>query len=212
MKNAINSIDFQYSNSTSTPYLTGVTINNGSEFGTLQVSPSVYIEPSQFYISDSNDSNFYVSQESFATFKPCIQIKNVEILGELENVVQVTFEDGTKEKAICDPDDTFNLEIGISICIAKYLIGGSGEYHKAIRQGIKLYKQKEEKRIKEKFQIAELEERRKRKYLKNQKRKAKKAEKERLARIQEQAEAMVLAQKMLAETKNHNPQDIEEER
>ena len=62
-------------------------------------------------------------------------------------------------------------------------------------------KQKEEERIKEKFQIAELEERRKRKYLKNQKRKAKKAEKERLARIQEQAEAMVLAQKMLEKSK-----------
>ena len=129
------------------------------------------------------------------------EIVNVKILGEEKNVVEVTFEDGRKEKAVCNPADISDLEVGIGVCIGKYLLGGSSDYNRVIKQGLKIFNQIEEKRIKEELKATELEERRKRKYLKNQKRKERKAERERQARIQEQAEAMVLAQKMMEENK-----------
>lgn len=54
-------------------------------------------------------------------------------------VVEVTFMDGDKQKAVCQEPDVFSLEQAISICLTKHLLGGSGAYNKAIRNGIKLY-------------------------------------------------------------------------
>lgn len=62
-----------------------------------------------------------------------------------DKVVVVSFFDGTQERAVCDEQDTFSLEQGITICLMKYILsaitGGNGtrEYGKAIRSAIKLY-------------------------------------------------------------------------
>lgn len=71
-------------------------------------------------------------------------------------VAEVTFMDGDKQKAVCQEPDVFSLEQAISICITKHLLGGSGAYNKAVKNGIKVYEEKkraewmakaEEKRI-----------------------------------------------------------------
>ena len=55
-------------------------------------------------------------------------------------VAKVVFYDGTIEKVVCDEDDTFSLEMAITICMAKKLYGGTAAYNKAVRDGMKVYK------------------------------------------------------------------------
>ena len=59
-----------------------------------------------------------------------------------DKVVEVTFEDGTKEKAVCQESDVFSMDTAISICIAKKAMGGSSAYNKAVKQGLKVYNDK----------------------------------------------------------------------
>jgi len=42
---------------------------------------------------------------------------------DVDKVVAVLWSDGLRSKATCDSHDTFNLEMGIAICIAKRLVG-----------------------------------------------------------------------------------------
>lgn len=99
-------------------------------------------------------------------------------------VVRCTFSDGDVQKAVCCDEDTYTLEAGISICIAKHLLGGTSQYNKAIRQGVDCYNKKlkaeEEKKIKE-----EQKKRRKNKYEAYKKRRD---EKKRKQHIRDQIE------------------------
>ena len=47
----------------------------------------------------------------------CVIIKDVNILVP-DKVVEVTFLDGTKEKAVCQEPDVFSLETAIAICLS----------------------------------------------------------------------------------------------
>lgn len=53
-------------------------------------------------------------------------------------VVEVTFDDRTKEKAVCAKEDTFSLDAAITICIAKHMLGGSSAYNNAVRKANKI--------------------------------------------------------------------------
>ena len=53
-----------------------------------------------------------------------IKIKDVNIIVE-NKVVEVTFSDGDKQKSVCREPDVFSLEMAISICITKHVLGGS---------------------------------------------------------------------------------------
>lgn len=72
------------------------------------------------------------------------KITDVEVIdNENVKVVIVKFEDGTFEKAVQNPEDTYSLEQGISICITKKLISrftdnATREYNKLIRNAIKV--------------------------------------------------------------------------
>ena len=74
------------------------------------------------------------------------KITDVEVIdNDSVKVVIVRFEDGTFEKAVQNPDDTYSLEQGISICITKKLISKytnneTREYNKLIRGAIKTMK------------------------------------------------------------------------
>lgn len=57
-------------------------------------------------------------------------------------VVEVTFIDGDKQKAVCQEPDVFSLEQAISICLTKHLLGGTGVYNKAVKNGMKVYDNK----------------------------------------------------------------------
>ena len=74
------------------------------------------------------------------------KITDVEVIdNDSVKVVIVKFEDGTFEKAVQNPEDTYSLEQGISICITKKLISKytnneTREYNKIIRNAIKTMK------------------------------------------------------------------------
>lgn len=106
-------------------------------------------------------------------------------------VVEVTFMDGDKQKAVCQEPDVFSLEQAISICLTKHLLGGSGAYNKAVKNGIKVYQDKQKVEWVAKFEEERVAKRRAKKaaYMKR------KAEKKREEQIEIQKEAYVRALK-----------------
>lgn len=108
-------------------------------------------------------------------------------------VVEVVFYDGTIEKVVCHEDDTFSLEMAITICMAKKLYGGTAAYNKAVRDGMKVYKRMLEHKQNEK-------EERERIAKKKQKRKeylARREARRRDEQIEIQKEAYIRAMKEL---------------
>lgn len=106
-------------------------------------------------------------------------------------VVEVTFLDGDKQKAVCQEPDVFSLEQAISICLAKHLLGGTGAYNKAVKNGIKVYKEEQKEKWRIKFEEERIAKRRAKKmaYMKRR------AEKRREEQIEIQKEAYVRALK-----------------
>lgn len=140
-----------------------------------------------------------IKSETIVTKK--LGIKDVKLIND--KVVIVYFTDGTKSKAVCAEGDTFSLEAGIGICIAKRMMSsdeqiGTSRYNNAIKQALKVMKRNQQieesdKRIREEIKKSEEKAR-----LKRQKR----AEKRRQRRIEEQAQAIILAKKMKLESDN----------
>lgn len=121
-----------------------------------------------------------------AKFKPR-PVADVQTFGDPTNTVKVTFADGTTETAVCKTDDTFNLDVGIGICIAKHMMGNS--FLRAISKAKKVYtdnKKVEEDRAK---RLEEAKEVNRRKKAKADKRREQRREK----RIEEQTEAIIRA-------------------
>ena len=110
----------------------------------------------------------------------------------------VTFENGNTQIAVCDENDEFNLETGISICVTRELMERlygisnkyASSYNKVIRQGMKAYKNHcKIKKINEK-RIAEQKAIEKNKKIKEQKRREKRAAKKKEREIEILTEAM----------------------
>lgn len=124
-----------------------------------------------------------------------------------DTVVIVTFADGTKEKAVCSPNDEFNLEKGIEICVLKKMLGGTKQYNSLIKSALKKVSEidaKKQKEAKEK----ELEKRRK---AKAAERRAKRKAKKRQEQVDIQAEAFLKGMKMYDESVATKPDvDLDE--
>lgn len=120
-----------------------------------------------------------------------------------ETVVIMTFSDGTTEKAVTSPDDTFSLEQGISICLTKKLLSsltggnGSNTYNKLLHRAMKFYENEQAKAIKAENDEKLEKERAERLAAKRAKRKAKYEEKKREREISVQAEAYARALRMV---------------
>ena len=112
-------------------------------------------------------------------------------------VVEVTFEDRTKEKAVCAEEDTFSLDAAITVCIAKHLIGGSSAYNNAVRKANKILVNKAKAAEKAKAE-AEQKEKRVAKFEAYKKRKA---DKKREQEIELRKEAYKRAMKELEDEK-----------
>lgn len=117
---------------------------------------------------------------------------------EMPVATVVTFENGNTQIAVCDENDEFNLETGISICVTRELMerlyGISNKYaspyNKVIRQGMKAYKNRcKIKKINEK-RIAEQKAIEKNRKIKEQKRREKRAAKKKEREIEILTEAM----------------------
>lgn len=133
------------------------------------------------------------------------EISDVRHITNKDNVVgvEVKFADNTKQKAICSPNDTFNLEQGISICLFKKILEdglvavkelrkgrGTSIYNKLVNHAIKVM----ERRIKaeEETEKKEAERKLKEQRFIEKKRRAeeRKAKRESEQRINEMAEAI----------------------
>jgi hypothetical protein len=120
------------------------------------------------------------------------RITKVELLGTQGNVVRCTFSDGDVQKAVCNREDQFDLATGIAVCVSKHALGGSSNYHRAIRQGLQVWKEqvKEAEEEIEKKIIAENHKRKHQRYLDRKKAKEEVRKlKEREQTIQDMAEA-----------------------
>lgn len=135
--------------------------------------------------------------------KACVVPEIIDVKVINDKVVIVTFIDGTQTKAVCDKDDTFNLEVGIGICITKRLMSndeqtGNSMFNKTIKNALKVMKRNEQLEKTRK----EIEEEEKRIADKIKRNKEKRAEKRRQKKIQMMAEAILLADKMKTENNN----------
>jgi len=108
----------------------------------------------------------------------------------------VTFENGSTQVAVCDDNDEFNLEVGISICVTRELMdrlygssNGAG-YNKIIRNGMKIYNHNRKLAEKAKKWFAEQEAIKENRKIKEQKRREKRAAKKREREIEILAEAI----------------------
>ena len=108
-----------------------------------------------------------------------------------KNTVIVMFTDNTQTVAVLDPEDTFSLEQGISICITKKLLGedGSSIYNKLIKRALKIKKQNEDAAIKAEKDKEEVKRRKAIALARHQRKKLKRRE----AQIEMQAEAYMRA-------------------
>ncbi len=131
----------------------------------------------------------YFGVPNFVAKEIIPEVTDVEVINDCVTIL--TFADGTKEKAVLDKQDTFNLEQGISICLTKKLMSqltfgnGNKTYNKLIKSTIKKYFAKLDTIEEQK----KTEEQKKKKYAKIAAKKAKRKEKQKEARINEQAEA-----------------------
>ena len=124
-----------------------------------------------------------------------------------DTVVIVTFADGTKEKAVCSPNDEFNLEKGIEICVLKKIFGGTKQYNSLIKSALKKVSEIDAKKQKE-AEEKELEKKRK---TKAAERRAKRKEKKRQEQVDMQAEAFLKGMKMYDESVATKPDvDLDE--
>ena len=140
-------------------------------------------------------------------FNPVITVHKIPEIIDVkvinDKVIIVTFIDGTQTKAVCDKDDTFNLEVGIGICITKRLMSndeqtGNSMFNKTIKNALKVMRRNEQLEKTRK----EIEEEEKRIADKIKRKKEKRAEKRRQKKIQMMADAILLADKMKTENNN----------
>lgn len=75
----------------------------------------------------------YVSMPIISSVR--VSIKDYKVINN--KVVIVTFTDNTTEKAICSPEDTFDLERAIEICVCKKIFGGTKSYNDTIKDALK---------------------------------------------------------------------------
>lgn len=130
------------------------------------------------------------------------EFSDVKIIRNKENSpigVKISFADGTEQKAICMPDDTFSLEHGITICLFKKMLTCgcrideqyvTGVYNKLVKHAIKvrenrLKAEEEAKSVKEEAKLQEqrFQEKRRKAKIRQAKRKSER-------RINELAEAI----------------------
>ena len=107
------------------------------------------------------------------------EIVDVDVNGD---DVICTFANGETQTAHCHPDDSWSLETGISVCLGKYLTGGSSEYNRIVRHGVKIFKNKmlqEAKAIEDRIEKERIRENKRLKHERYLKRRAKRQAMER---------------------------------
>lgn len=133
-----------------------------------------------------------------ASMMPSIKLDQRNIITDVNilipnKVVECTFVNGSKHKAICSDSDTFSLETAITVCICKYLLSGSSNYNGVVRHAVKIYNDKIKRQELEQQQQADAKEIAERKKVKKAKYQARRDKKRRDEQIAIQKEAYVQA-------------------
>lgn len=117
-----------------------------------------------------------------------VKIANIEMYND--RVVKVTFDDGSFTKSVCQENDIFDLDVGITVCLMKKMLddgkgNGTRIYNDIIRDAHKLINDKENEKIEKQ---TEKEKRKKKAHKAMMKKQAKKMKvKEEAIDIQKQA-------------------------
>lgn len=116
-----------------------------------------------------------------------------------DKVVEVEFADGDIQKSVCREPDVFSMDMAITICICKHLIGGTKVFNDAVKKGMKVYEYclKEKKRQQEE---RERSERRKAKKIERKQRRRAAAREEQIE-IQKEAYLRAMREKELEQAK-----------
>ena len=61
------------------------------------------------------------------------RLEIVDVITHNNRVVIVKFGDGSFTKSVCSENDTFDIDVGITICLLKKMLGGTKDYNKLIR-------------------------------------------------------------------------------
>lgn len=159
----------------------------------------------------------------FELTSPCIpDIKNVTLYPNDLNpkVVIMEFCNGDIQKAVLSKEDEFNLEQGISICIAKEAIAcrvrnsdrATSYYNKIVNRALKVYKKSIEDRAKK---IGDDTKKKKKRILEDKKKKEKQKrriqrENERMIAIQKEAYIQAMQEMKVKEQQNEIVQKVME--
>lgn len=130
-------------------------------------------------LKDPLKSVFIGLNTAYKAFYPEM-VQNVEFLPKQNDpkVVKMTFYDGTVTTAAAQEGDEFNAEYGMSMCILKYIWGGSG-YNTFFRKWMKVDKKRKDEAKAAKIKAEQDAEKARRKKEKNDARRAKKEAEER---------------------------------
>ena len=112
------------------------------------------VMPTRFDLSGFKDiSNYTVYAPGITIGSARVRlpkISNIEMYND--RVVKVTFDDGSFTKSVCQENDIFDLDVGITICLIKKMLDtGKGDgtrvYNDIIRDAHKLINDKENEKI-----------------------------------------------------------------
>lgn len=67
-----------------------------------------------------------------------------------KHVVTVVFEDGSHILKECLPEDKYDLNVGVALCLADKLLGSVTQFHKEVKRKLAVKKVKKNKKVVEK--------------------------------------------------------------
>lgn len=138
------------------------------------------------YSAELKGDELNVKEDNMKKINTNFKIKDYKVYED--RAVIVEFEDGTKEKAVCNEDDKFDLERGITICVLKHIFGADvykSIVKTAMNQVKAVDKAKEDKKKEEELII--------RKKAKAARKKTRRLERKRKERVAEMKEAYLSA-------------------
>ena len=139
---------------TGTATISSSSITTGAT--TTAVSSSFTYNPSITYLASFDFCDLFLKTQRPELFD---EVKDITLIkeknGQARGVI-IDFKNGSRQKAVCVGEDKFNLEIGITICLTKYLAevcfhakNGSAIYNKAVEKCVKFLDKKDLKKREE---------------------------------------------------------------
>ncbi len=174
-------------------YVSSNEINQAIEIATKPKEPDVSPEVKSTMHHDGRHISITTYDNGFKKATKDLLPDIKDIITHNDRVVIVKFADGTQEKAVLYPDDKFTVEQGISICLAKKLMGGSSIYNKVIEYALDIVDEKDKAQKKKITDAAVAKENAAKAAKKRAERKAQKREEYIKTQAEIMARAMVIA-------------------